>query len=93
MGICHPVELLTQKYSGNLDLNHKGEVMYYHWCLTGSRQSQLATAVLFSKGLSSGVSWHSYLYMLQDVASTLPASLAQTIPLLHNYPSREQMKG
>ena len=93
LGICHPAELLTQKYSGNLDLNHKGEVMYYHWCLTGSRQSQLATAVLFSKGLSSGVSWHSYLYMLQDVASTLPASLAQTIPLLHNYPSCEQMKG
>ena len=93
LGISHPSELLSLKYSGNLDLNHKGEVMYHHWRLTGSRQSQLATAVLLSRGLSHGIDWHSYLYMLQEVASTLPVSLAQTIPLLHNYPSCEQMKG
>jgi len=82
-----PVELLSIEYGGNPDDTQKGEQMYYHWLLTGSRQSMTAAAQLLSKGLSHGLYFHSYLHMLQKIKHEFPDSLADAIPLVHNYPS------
>ncbi len=87
LGECDPVELLSLKLINRTDDGHKGEQMYHHWCLTGSRQSLVACAQFLSSGLSHGLYYHSYLHMLQDVAMNMPVGLADTIPLLHNYPS------
>ncbi|MCK5786219.1 MAG: hypothetical protein KAH54_06645 [Candidatus Sabulitectum sp.] len=87
LGECSPVDLLAVKLRGDPDDTHRGEHIYYHWLLTGSRQSMTAAAQLFSTGLSHGLYFHSYLYMLQRIAEEIPASLADAIPLLHNYPS------
>lgn len=87
LGQCLPVELLSLQYRGNPDDTQKGEQMYYHWLLTGSRQSLAAAAQLISRGLSYGLYFHSYLYMLQKIEQDIPTSLADAIPLVHNYPS------
>ncbi|MCK5132324.1 MAG: hypothetical protein KAR40_09270 [Candidatus Sabulitectum sp.] len=87
LGQCMPVELLSIEYRGNPDYAQKGEQMYYHWLLTGSRQSMTAAAQLISRGLSHGLYFHSYLHMLQKIEQDIPISLADAIPLLHNYPS------
>ncbi|MCK5840859.1 MAG: hypothetical protein KAH31_01725 [Candidatus Sabulitectum sp.] len=84
---CHHVELLSVKHRGNPDDIYKGEQMYYHWLFTGSRQSMTAAAQFLSKGLSGGLYFHSYLHMLQKIVQNMPDSLADAIPLLHNYPS------
>lgn len=83
----HHVELLSVKHGGDPDDIYKGEQMYYHWLLTGSRQSMTAAAQFLSKGLSGGLYFHSYLPMLQKIIQDMPDSLADAIPLLHNYPS------
>ncbi|MCD4707042.1 MAG: tetratricopeptide repeat protein [Candidatus Sabulitectum sp.] len=87
LGESQPADLLSVKYRGNPDDTQKGEQMYYHWLLTGSRQSLAAAAQLISGGLSHGLYFHSYLHMLQKIVQNIPASLADAIPLVHNYPS------
>lgn len=87
LGECDPVKLLSLKYIEDIEDTHKGEQMYHHWCLTGSRQSLVACAQFLSSGLSHGMHFYTYLHMLQDVAGNMPVGLADTIPLLHNYPS------
>ena len=87
LGIRKPVELLSLEYRGNPDGIQKGEQFYYHWLLTGSRQSMAAAAQLISKGLSNGLYFHSYLHMLQEIEGKISATLAEAIPLVHNYPS------
>ncbi len=87
LGQCQPVDLLSVEYRGNPDDTQKGEQMYYHWLLTGSRQSLTAAAQLISGGLSHGLYLHSYLHMLQKIVQNIPVSLADAIPLVHNYPS------
>lgn len=87
LGQCKPIDLLSVEYRGDPDDTQKGEQMYYHWLLTGSRQSLTAAAQLISRGLSHGLYFHSYLHMLQKIAQDIPVSLADAIPLVHNYPS------
>jgi tetratricopeptide (TPR) repeat protein len=87
LGRSHPAELLSVKYRGDPEDTQKGEQMYYHWLLTGSRQSLTASAQLLSRGLSHGLYLHSYLFMLQQIKRHFPVSLADAIPLVHNYPS------
>ncbi len=87
LGISKPVELLSLEYRGNPDGVQKGEQLYYHWLLTGSRQSMAAAAQLISEGLSNGLYYHSYLHMLQEIEHNISPSLAEAIPLVHNYPS------
>jgi tetratricopeptide (TPR) repeat protein len=89
LGEAHPSDLLALEYIGDPEDTHKGEQMYYHWLLTGSRQSLAASAQLLSDGLAHGLYYYSYLYMLQNIAANIPKCLADAIPLLHNYPSCE----
>jgi len=89
LGKTRPVELLSLNDAMELEDIFRGEKMYYHWLFTSSRQSQCAAAQLLSRGLSHGLYFHSYLYMLQKIVRHLPASLADAIPLVHNYPSCE----
>ena len=93
LGQSQPVELLTIERRGNPEETHIGEMMYYHWLLTGSRQSMTSAAQLLSRGLSHGLYFHSYLHMLQKIIQNMPSSLANAIPLVHNYPSCDRMKG
>jgi len=87
LGKSRPVELLSLGNAVEAEDFHRGENMYYHWLFTGSRQSLTAAAQLLSRGLSHGLYFHSYLYMLQKIVKNIPASLADAIPLVHNYPS------
>ena len=88
-----PFSLLSVKLSGSPEDTHRGEQFYYHWKLTGSLQSLSAAAQLLSRGLSTGLHYHSYLYMLHEIVGELPSSLADAFPLVHNYPSCDQLKG
>ncbi len=87
LGLNPAVDLLDIKNRGSIDYAHRGEQFYYHWLLTGSRQSMTAAAQLLSSDLSHGLYFHSYLYMLQEIKQEIPSTLADAIPLLHNYPS------
>ncbi len=87
LGTVNPVELLSLEYCGNTEGIQKGEQLYYHWLLTGSRQSMTAAAQLISEGLSNGLYFHSYLHMLQEIEGKISTTLADAIPLVHNYPS------
>ncbi len=89
LGKISAVELLLLNDSAEAEDFQRGEKMYYHWLFTGSRQSLTAAAQLLSQGLSHGLYFHSYLYMLQKIVRHIPASLADAIPLVHNYPSCE----
>lgn len=92
-GCGDPASLLSIPLTGTPEDNHRGEQYYYHWRLTGSLQSQAAAAQLLSRGLAAGLHHHSYLHMLHEIALELPSSLAVAIPLVHNYPSCDQVKG
>jgi|GEM_PF-1568116 len=89
LGESHPSDLLSLRYCGDPEDTHKGEQMYYHWLLTGSRQSLAAAAQLLSEGLAHGLHYYSYMHMLQNIAASIPKSLADAIPLVHNYPSSD----
>lgn len=89
----HPHELLSPVFSGGLEDTHRGEGFYWHWRLTGSRQSMTAAAQLLSTSLLEGLHHHSYLYMLQEIAADMSSTLAAALPLVHNYPSCNSMKG
>lgn len=86
LGRGRPERLLSIPSCGDPDEAHHGERFYYHWKVTGSRQSMAAAAVLLSRRLSTGIHHHSYLHMVQEIASEIPASLADTLELVHNYP-------
>jgi len=92
-GNCDTRTLLCIKVRGRPEETHRGEQYYYHWKLTGSRQSMTAAAQLLSSGLSHGLHYHSYLHMLHEIIRELPSSLADALPLVHNYPSCDSMKG
>ena len=92
-GCEHPCSILSIKLSGTPEDTHRGEQFYYHWRLTGSRQSLSAAAQFLSRGLMNGLHYHSYLYMLHEIVGELPSSLADAFPLVHNYPSCDRMKG
>lgn len=92
-GKSQPWEILAIPLSGNPEETNRGEQFYYHWKLTASRQSLYAAACLLSKGLAKGLHYHSYISMLDDVTCELPSSLADTLPLVHNYLSCNQAKG
>jgi tetratricopeptide (TPR) repeat protein len=89
LGKTRPVELLLLKDTVESQDFHRGEKMYYHWLFTSSRQSLCSAGQLLSRGLSHGLYFHTYLYMLQKIVRHLPESLADAIPLVHNYPSCE----
>lgn len=86
-GELAPWNILSLSCTGNPEAAHRGEQFYYHWRLTGSRQSLTAAAQLLSRGLVHGLHYHSYLYMLHEIGGELPRSLADALPLVHNYPS------
>ncbi|PIE52140.1 hypothetical protein CSA37_08210 [Candidatus Fermentibacteria bacterium] len=86
-GTGEAAELLAVKHEKGMDDNHRGELYYWHWKHTGSRQSMTACAQLLSKGLSNGLHHCSYLYMLHEIVAELPSALAASLPLVHNYPS------
>ena len=92
-GENQPSSLLSAVFSEGFEDTHRGEGFYWHWRLTGSRQSLTAAAQLLSTGLLEGLHHHSYLYMLQEIAPEIPVTLAAALPLVHNYPSCNSMKG
>ncbi len=93
MGKEEPWKLLVIPVTGNPDDMHRGEQYYYHWKVSGSPQSMTASAHLLRRGLAAGLHHHFYMPMLKEIAEKAPRRLAEELSLVHNYPSRDPVKG